>query len=847
MTGTIFIGTFDREGIPQDYNDISCNQDFPFEVELSGDFELRCRYGFHGYSWLTTQIWQSYTRDYDPYGPYPEGFEFYYYPTGNLTASFTVCSTTVTASISTTGMEEDLKYGLGNINIIMTGGQLSVEERCFEPGDIKEFGYVTVSGIGGNYPNNTIEFPNSGEEGLPFIEKAVLENMTLTVWSIGSDSWIEHPYPAIPCSWNLWCGPYSPHITGYIKHLDGTPVAGVRLECEEDYYDVSDSAGYVNLTKDFDGVWELGYFDIFDDEFTLSAGTSEQKEEGCTTHYAPTIVDDDLDLHEPWFPACGGGKGFEDYESGFWDRRTELIPGQFQWEDGIEIAPVSSRKVVEFNDATGWTITPAGAATISVVSGKVQVEVDTDCSIFKSFTGGQTWRGLRYAYITHTTDDDDPITFSVAGRDYDIPSTKLVDLLKIKTPPANDTSQTCFPDDSAGWGWGVGDPGNIEFGGLRAGKTYTFEDVTTKKLPAAQGGHIEVLVTDGAFVGSTMGDSRTTDPYSLFFYVESDPEELAHYLGRKAIVFVDGMPAAELFDMKHYLVPAGGGTSVWRHENLQLSDTLALFPPDGAVQMSEMAPIAGQTDWQNGDIETAFIETGDYPNESGEDVLKLDFKLRCWYMIIPFAMDIPTLSIGTRYLRGRARILAMNDDGTEASNKDIIIKVRRIDDGGVIEVHDGILTDSNGICKTLSLKQPQVQRGFIDSVTDSTHYIVSELSGSAVDHNCVFAGAIGNKPNRRKITEHNQLTGAITIESEPIGDPPDPPGVDAPIYIELDYNHEVIFGSTEDSEIMRFRNHGWSLMMMRLAAIIHGPVYNPLDATVRPDYVPGDGDLPEYI
>jgi hypothetical protein len=302
---------------------------------------------------------------------------------------------------------------------------------------------------------------------------------------------------------------------------------------------------------------------------------------------------------------------------------------------------------------------------------------------------------------------------------------------------------------------------------------------------------------------------------------------------------MDGMPAAEIFSEKRFMV--SGNPQTWQHYKLPLSDNYVLFPSDGMVTMQAGS---GSKPWQNGDIEVTFLETGIYTHEN-TDSCRLDYRLRVDAIAIPFEMDFPILQFGNRYVRGQGRVLAMRYDGSPAANKAVTISTRCKEDGLLEQTISGISTDSKGILRTPSLKQPQVRRETITEVIDSTHYRISGLTSGYVGHSVFFYGASGLLVNERTVTEHD--AGIVTINAPPING--DLPAADQPIYIQLDYLHTVgVYGLGETD--IECRNHGWSLGFMRLGTEIHGPVYNPLDPNHMPCFVPiaeGGGDMPEYI
>ena len=590
----------------------------PYSITVSGEFELRCRYGYDEAEPPQEQlldIWGQYTEDKDPYGPLPATFEYFYVLKSNLSVKFEYPEHEGAEAVVLTipysdWLRDGLRAGLGGVECVTEDdGYHQWEYNSVSYGDDqfgnayqKHYAKIIVDDIVGTFDDIAIAPTTSVH--------ATLDVLTAIAYGIASSGALRY---------NVQCGPYECNTTGYIKHQDGTPVEGIELETVDGEVGVSNSSGQVLLNHEHTGIFRFGFIAgggppeaLIGDEWTDwfdESDAGEVAETGYMVHSAPWITNG-FAKEEPWFPPLGNTDADRDW-SGDWDKRCELVPAEFGWQGALKILCQASREVIAFDTLEGWTVTPESAATFELVEEgtKLKVTVTGDCVISKDYSlvllRGLTWAGARYADVVYESTDAAPIELEVAGRTYDItPADSRVDVLAIKDSPAVDILQTVFPDVAPTWGWGIHNPGTVKFKGLRAGKTYTFELVKMVKKSPGEGGYIDVLLTDGAFVGSEMGDTRLGDPYSLYQY---DDNPLS-YLTRKGVVIVDGIVGAELFDMRH--VKPG---SYWDHTKLQLSSGAFIYPSDGMVELEIGDYEVGEDDWQNGDVESSFLQPRQRP------------------------------------------------------------------------------------------------------------------------------------------------------------------------------------------------------------------------------------------
>ena len=683
-----------------------------YEVEVTGQFRLMAKYSekwtFRPFD--KHKIYDEYPFDYDPYGMDNRTLEYWYEP---------ILGSVVTAKCSVDGVIRLSK----NLSAADFGGHAGFVDMFYN-GFGKVYIYPRTSNAFTKGQWETSDQQTSYPDG-PLLALANHVNCTIDgITNRGSNRWsgtmgfpLYPPYTGIAHFSSLDNGGiYTYEANALAEHIVyGGQGSGCTIEC------LSTDITYRVSAKDYnggaregvrfefaayDGPWEGSH----DDNVFIE---TNQAGEGVTTFCYPGILRGfDLPaerigarspsgwqhqhtqrgLTEPGFPYGIGISNLDSlgepkfptapYESGYHDGRLELGVDYpvFTPSEAVTISAPSSSDKILF-DNTGWDVVQ-GSADLSVVNGCLQVVVTSGpCKIQKSY-GSIYLTGCRFADLKYTSlDDEQEIRIDLGGgsRYWKIKPTNFeIDLV---SPFGLVVDSSVFQSrlgSDIDWSWGVEAVGTLEISELRNGKTYTFEKLMLKRKSSLQ-----VVIFGGAFIGAEYGYYRGSDPYTFF-------QRPDNWWTRKGIVFVDGMPSAEIRETKHTYI---SDTVPWEHYSAKLGDSnlLVCGPGDAFVTLTP--------DPAQGSMEAAFLTPGVY---TGENV-KIPGKCRAIGVYFPFAAGNHEVRVDRCFRGGIA--VRLSDPETPTGTRRVKLEGGPSDTGPWTTIEE-YLTDKNGFKLSSALVQP---------------------------------------------------------------------------------------------------------------------------------------------
>ena len=581
---------YPHEGVTYDIS-------IPFSVSLSGTFKLMADYSTVMSSGLTGKIEQNYPADNDPYGMSARILEYYYIPISDIQVDISIDEQSVYSESfgamefgSQALFEAAMKNGFGTVDIAGDVRKTWDKPDIYPANTYEDMGEmfeVLVGGMpnaGSIQPDYNLELEYPIYIGDPMEDPILIGYYTAGVVTWGPTS-TGGTYAATSCNggmthqarWVSGSGDTVYNLT--TTDYDGTVRNGVIVDVDEFDGDEEDwewpantKEANVRLTTAGSGTAQYtvrhpGQISGFEGEHNVTNRFYEFHDtgQGSRLHNAangqfdwpPVLGVTNLDaLSEPKFP-------YYNEKSFFHDGRVELGGPGLRNESALVLTTPATQKRTEFDSATGWTVSPVGGATISVDGGKLKVEVGAaPCAITKDFDTN-SWAGARFADLLFTADTTLPVTVEIEdGRLWEVSTLSAASKeFDLATPragvAANSTAQSRF--GTADWGLGVHEIGELTLSGLAAGKTYYFEAVQLKRKT-----DLKAVIFGGAFVGSAKGQDRQSDAYTLH-----------NFQTRKGIIFIDGMPAAEIKETLHSYDEF---TELWTQDYTLLGDADLLTP-----------------------------------------------------------------------------------------------------------------------------------------------------------------------------------------------------------------------------------------------------------------------------
>jgi hypothetical protein len=748
VLGHVLVGTADESEVLATFSWDNSDPETAamFEFDLSFSFTVTIQATLDEYIEYANshgefvEIWGAYDQR-DPYGV-PNDYAYKYFHLTALTTTVEAFGNTYSYSETITPeLIEEYKHGFPDSAKADVGGGLFAYGTDVRFPDIDSplyqemyYGTVSISGVGTPSVNTT--YTSSPGKGSV---RAVFEGATMQVYGHGHAESAE-------ATMEITTGAYTVSRNGTVKHLDGTAKAGIGFSClEGDAF--ADAGGNISVPRVFQGIYKCG-FRILD--YPYVSGTVVDDGEYPIIHIGKGNLTGLTGATEPEFglPVSPSEHGTEwqSYDDGL----VRYVGGLLDWDGAVTFEAPLSKSVYDFDATAGWSVTPAGAATFGLDgSGNLQVAVSQDCEISKDISAaGVTFAGARYVDIGFTSSDGSGVTLDVNGsREYALTtSDHIADVLAPSNQaPGVDTTQTLNLGDSPSWGWGIHGVSDIGFKALKAGVTYTFTGITLRR---GEDGTIKVMLSDGGFVGDRPGDARTSNPDTL---IPVPGGENGLVRGRRGVVLVDGIVAAEVYDMEHDVIPPG----YWRHIPLHLSQSdKVLYPSDGMVSMTVNT---GSASWQIGDREVSMLADGVYESAANGTGVTVDWSLKYSSLTIPSAVAITGVSFA-KQMRGRIICRVLNEDGTPATSGTLTAKLRRKTDGGIVQTDT--YTIAGGYVELSSYPQAVVVSMSISSVDGNVWH--TSIGYNIVGHTVFFVDTDG-APAQANVTA--QTGGDLTMSS----------------------------------------------------------------------------------
>lgn len=512
----------------------------------------------------------------------------------------------------------------------------------------------------------------------------------------------ENSYPISNPGYTLVCRPHTLSYGVTCNNMDGTEVAAA---CDM-ASGVSGAANAAPLEVYYGGKWSLlsnGYPTTGNDIIVDDIPGADIGTLSCTHLLYGNITNLEA-LQQPIFRMTEAefeaGDIYDLNRQPYSDSNIQAKSSAY-WADALQFTlPTAKKKIIDFA-AIDWVYT--SGLTHSVVDGKLVVVVSGDAvspKISKTFTD-KFFNGGRYIQLDYASTDtsDTTIDLSIAGRQWAVSkASNIVDSITPKNLTAGgDATQSLLDsmDTPMRSLWTIRSAGDVEIS-LQPGFTYTFDALCLTR--PASGGSVSVDIFGGSFVGDAVAHSRQSDGALLVpkSRVVNGSELASRRQSRAGIVFVDGAPDTEIYDIEHYTMPSINGDE-WVHLPIELSSDYLLYPQSG--NYLEHTINATQS-WHSSTLGAAYLVAGNY---TGANSAAIDWQPLLSMLILPWGELSATKSYSiSKILRGTARARIIRTNGTP------IIKVTlKYYNGGTIPylIQEKIL-DEHGWIDIGSLPQP---------------------------------------------------------------------------------------------------------------------------------------------
>jgi hypothetical protein len=744
-----------------------------------------------------------------------------------------------------------LRTGLG-----AAGGTISIVDGNMRNTDIRKVGSISAEGVPGaltDLEQTLLDDSGNGE----VMARGTLTASTLTLYGARLKQ-----ANANTLGMNLWLGGYSPWYNGHCEHLDGTPVAGA-LFSSWDIYDNTQLAGSTGSDGNVSLRPSWHYAGCLDFGFINADGYLPQahREGGdVSTRYISSrggTIENCREIGEPRFsmggyvdtareddPVPGFGKDW----AGFGDGRVYFDgPENTRCTGAVYYSTPKTVQACQFKDVTGWTVTPAGAATFSLdAEGYVKVTTTGACSVKRNLSN-VSLKSYRYCDLYYDSSDggDLGVKLNAGQREYKVNgSRKYLDLIAPVNINGVDTTVAGWQMTDPSWGYGVWSVSDIEITGLRPGHTYTLKGLVKRRTT------LTIRIDDGPFVGDTMGHARLGDPPSLWTVTAPGTGQDGHIRGRKGVVYHDNLPIAEIIDMEHYMVPAEP-RAFWMHEPLKFNDELnrTIHPVDSPVTFG--IHNAGGREWMTGDREVAFLERGIYTTEG--DTLLLPWKVTGTSLKVPFGFDLLGLAF-TKKFRGRVVAKIFQQDGTPAAGGYVTAILRKKAGGTIVGNWTEGPIGPDGSLIMLARPQATSIARICTGIAGNVWTTNIDPSESLVGHTIGFGTYPRGKPILAEIAAQNgnQITISWAPEAAPNGAPQASPEAPLTFYVVMPYALDIEVTTTTGSKTtatVELRNRLWYPVTIKA----DGPVINKPGLIYEPavngqlGYTPASSDQLECV
>lgn len=781
-------------------------------------------------------IFNAYADDYDPAGMPPQQGEIWYEPVADgeskcwLHVTITLGEETpVTVDIEID--PDDYRHGLGPQQ-----GYIQTDQFQHSPGTPSyalPFDDEEAAGgfdLGGNGTGGTYN-ATADDSSFNQYSHASVTDGAVTYYTRGRFVTAFEDF-AFSCELILTCPAFTMVYNGTLEHWDGTDVAGpytIRVLGEDtssNPIEGNGSNGTFALTKEFAGIWSFGYdysatygeLIETDDDGGLYNATRNSVTLG-TLGYTNGITNC-RDIGEPDYPFADG---WDPSITWNWlqynDSRIELPFAELSWANPIDFSIPMSKEVVSFDYGDTWAV-DAGAATFSDAGdGHIRISVTANSTTVSSDYSGNTLAGARYALIEYESDDTEPITIEIDGRQYEItptPATPTSDDWTDLIAPTNQATGSVDDNQSARingatWGWGIHDAGTIKLIGLRSGKHYDIKTITLQRLDD----EFQVHLFRCPFVAAVPGSSRQGDDQSLYDITDTGDTT---YITRIGLIIVDGIVAAELFGMAHVFQAGTPGT--WIHDNLLLNDSNFIYPDDGLVDITI----------NDATIEADYLPQGFWSYEA--TAWSPAMTGYCSSLELPPDEADRTFTF-TKWFRGRPLLRVINRLGAAGTGT---LETYLLTTEAPIDT-ESVTIPVSGIVMPESKPQPIMRWAEVVSGSGDT-YVLDGLDRDYTGFT-LYAKELAATvtPMGVEILSHNTGTGEVVLNhtfSPSLA-------AEAEVAVHLPYSYKLIAGGQELTVETRNRALVLATMMMRIGTGLL--LYDATASTGKLLYDPANGQL----
>lgn len=670
-----------------------------FSMEFAADFETRVSVSEPTSEGRET-IWKGYAGR-DPNGLYPGTTTVYLVPTGTATYTFTLGASSETVEI------EDFADAVDTHSSATTwkngiNGYSGTLKYAWAP-NIWQGGEMSLG-------TTLAEWASISFTSATPTDSIISDNCKIVV-SNGVCRWYANngPININPGTYAVNCTPHDLSLGVSATNLDGSSVAAVcTMACG-----ISGTANGDPLVKSYDGNWSLTLFD------TESYGDVPTVGTWAALHDVGGEITNLESLGQPIFrhPDPDGDSNLFEYS----DSKLEALSPYGAWSDALRFtAPTGNTKIIGFADHT-WTASTG--VTTSIVDGKLQVVVASDAvspKISRDFADSKTFTGTRYIQLDYDSEDTNPITLAIAGREWAVSNngarTHIVDSITPNNlPSGGDATNTLFDDMTTPIGslWTIRNAGVIELR-LKGGCTYTFDALSATRAEEGKRS-VTARVFAHTFVGDAVGHTRQTDTelgtlmpkpiegdFELLTQAEQESGNFnawprSRVRARNGIVSIDGALAYELWGMEHYSTQAGS-TIFWHHESLPMNSARAIYPAPVSYLSKTFEQDTNQP-WKTGALPAAWLTSGVY---TGENQALVNWQPIITKFVRPFCLVTPTCSYAVpKKLKGNAYARILKANGTPAGTA----QIKRYK-GTMLVQTTTITPDANGWVNLGSLPQP---------------------------------------------------------------------------------------------------------------------------------------------
>jgi hypothetical protein len=423
--------------------------------------------------------------------------------------------------------------------------------------------------------------------------------------------------------------------------------------------------------------------------------------------HGPMYVTNCQDIDEPYFLRPGDTVLPAISDSRIPIRLVSSPPVGF--EDAYSLGVKASHKVFDFGDVESFS-----GCTVTPVTGGVEI-LCNDAGGYVEFTTPDhlSFQGARYAKVNYTADPhnsgtDDPVTVTLQGREFRINTSNdtvdflcpdnyggveitqsIIDAIHPNTPADWDHPELVWNgpwDYDTPWGWGIHFVNQVRVSGMEAGKTYTFTDITLRRLSPWR----LLVYPQTAWTGNSGQVNQPQGGLNDFQEMYGDSDLSCRYAGKggttthpancwvqvKGYLIVDGLVVGGIISNKYI--------QTWYESNLECPLPWSIELPnvnnEAGLNVGEYSlfpsPLNGFVTLESAGDDNAliaFLKPGTY--SGGETPVDIDCEL--WYDFAHVPVRWPSLSLsGTKTFSAQALVRVIDENKSNLSDHSFYITSR---------------------------------------------------------------------------------------------------------------------------------------------------------------------------